>query len=56
MNNRQKQENKHTVRLKKTFRVASLITNLLLFLGGIAMLSFIIWLFIRIGEWANIGF
>ncbi len=55
MKNKQKQENKGFDRLVKAFRASSVILYILLFIGGIVMVSFLIWLCVNIGVWVKLG-
>ncbi|MDE6474346.1 MAG: hypothetical protein K2L70_04540 [Clostridia bacterium] len=55
MKNKQKQENKGLERLEKAFRASSVIFHILLFIGGVVMVSFLIWLCVNIGVWVKLG-
>ena len=55
MKNKQRQENKGLERLGKAFRASSVIFNILLFIGGVAIVSFMIWLFVSVGTWIKLG-
>lgn len=55
MMNKQRQENKGLERLGKAFRASSMVFNILMLIGGVAIVSFMIWLFVSIGAWVKLG-